>query len=284
MRASETGAPETGTLSIEAHADLRNPSSRPAGTLLERANPLSKLAAALAVTLAVLVSVDWVSSTIILAGELLLLPLLRIAPLTLLKRIWPLLIGALVGAWGTALLAEKTGTVLLDAGPVLFTSDSVAAGIAIGLRGLAIALPGIYLLASTDPTDLADALAQKLHLPHRFVLGALAGMRLVGLLVSEWQSLGMARHARGVGADSGLLTRVRSFFGQAVALLVQAVRRATRLASAMEARGFGSGGRTWARTSVFTGVDAWVTLYGLVLAAGALTAAVAAGSFNFILS
>lgn len=264
--------------------DLRNPTRRPAGTLLERANPLSKLTAAAAVTLTVLVSVDWISSSIVLAGELLLLPLLRIRPLILLKRIWPLIIAALIGAWGTALLAEKTGTVLLDAGPVLFTSDSVAAGIAIGLRGLAIALPGIYLLASTDPTDLADALAQKLRLPHRFVLGALAAMRLVGLLISEWQSLGMARHARGVGADSGPLTRVRSFLGQAVALLVQAVRRATRLAAAMEARGFGSGSRTWARTSVFTVLDVWVALYGVLLATAALTAAVAAGTFNFILS
>ncbi|MCC3268472.1 energy-coupling factor transporter transmembrane protein EcfT [Arthrobacter gengyunqii] len=268
----------------ELDIDLRNPTRRPSGTLLERANPLSKLAAAVAVTLAVLISVDWISSSIVLAGELLLLPLLRTRPLTLLRRIWPLIVAALVGAWGTALLAEKTGTVLLDAGPVLFTSDSVAAGIAIGLRGLAIALPGILLLASTDPTDLADALAQKLRLPHRFVLGALAAMRLVGLLVSEWQSLGMARHARGVGADSGLLTRVRSFLGQAVALLVQAVRRATRLAAAMEARGFGNGGRTWARTSVFTGLDAWVALYGVVLAGGALAAAVGAGTFNFILS
>ncbi|MET4059873.1 energy-coupling factor transport system permease protein [Arthrobacter sp. UYP6] len=264
--------------------DLRNPSQRPAGTMLERANPLSKLAAATALTLAVLISVDWISSTIVLAGELLLLPLLRTPPLTLLKRTWPLIVAALIGAWGTALLAEKTGSILLDAGPVLLTSDSVAAGIAIGLRGLAIALPGIYLLASTDPTDLADALAQKLRLPHRFVLGALAAMRLVGLLVSEWQSLGMARHARGVGADSGLLTRIRSFLGQSVALLVQAVRRATRLAAAMEARGFGNGTRTWARTSVFTGLDAWVVLYGVVLGAGALAAAVAAGTFNFILT
>ena len=279
MSAQETDVPD-----MAAPADLRNPSRRPAGTLLERANPLSKLAAALALTLAVLISVDWVSSSIVLAGELILLPLLRVSPLTLLKRIWPLVVASLIGAWGTALLAEKTGTVLLAAGPLLFTADSVAAGIAIGLRGLAIALPGVYLLVSTDPTDLADALAQKLRLPHRFVLGALAAMRLVGLLISEWHSLGMARHARGVGADSGALTRARSFLGQGVALLVQAVRRATRLAAAMEARGFGSGGRTWARTSAFTGLDLWIALYGVVLAGGSLAAAVAAGSFNFILS
>ncbi|MBD7995774.1 energy-coupling factor transporter transmembrane protein EcfT [Arthrobacter sp. Sa2CUA1] len=251
---------------------------------LSAANPLSTLAAAVAVTAAVLLTVDWVSATVVLAGELLLLPLLRIHPWTLLKRIWPLIIAAAIGAYGTALLAEKTGSVVLHAGPLLFTTDSVAAGIAIGLRGLAIALPGIFLLVSTDPTDLADALAQRLHLPARFVLGALAAMRLVGLLVEEWRTLGLARHARGADTAGGPLGRFRNLLGQGLALLVQAIRRATRLAVAMEARGFGGGPRTWARTSTFSRVDVWVLLYGVGLAAAAVAAAVVAGTYNFILT
>ena len=105
------------------------------GSRLSAANPLSTLGAAVAVTIAVLLTVDWISATVVLAGELALLPLLRINPWTLAKRIWPLLIAAAVGAYGTALLAEKTGDVLLDAGPLLFTTDSLTAGIAIGLRG-----------------------------------------------------------------------------------------------------------------------------------------------------
>ena len=255
-----------------------------ARSFLARANPLSKLASAVLLTLAVLVTVDWVSSAVVLAAELALLPLLHISVSTLVRRLWPLLAAALIGAWGTALLAEKTGTVLLDAGPLLFTSDSVAAGIAIGLRGLAIALPGIYLLTSTDPTDLADALAQKLKLPHRFVLGALAAMRLVGLLVQEWQTIGLARHARGAGPAGGAVGRLKGFAGQSVALLVQAIRRATRLAVAMEARGFGAAERTWARTSTFSGVDAVVLMAGAVVSVAAVAAAVAAGTFNFILT
>lgn len=257
---------------------------RPADSFLAQANPLSKLASAALLTLAVLVTVDWVSAAVVLSLELVLLPLLHIRAGTLLRRIWPLLVAALVGAWGTALLAEKTGTVLVEAGPVVLTSGSVAAGTAIGLRGLAIALPGIYLLASTDPTDLADALAQKLRLPPRFVLGALAAMRLVGLLVEEWRTIGLARHARGAGPDAGGLARLKGFAGQSLALLVQAIRRATRLAVAMEARGFGAGERTWARTSVFNRRDAVVLAVGLAVSIGAVAAAVAAGTFNFILT
>ena len=252
------------------------------GTVLPRANPLSKLFAAVVITVVVMLSVDWVSAGVVLGSELLLLPLLGISVRKLFLRTWPFVIAAVVAAYGTALLAEKTGRVLLEFGPVLFTQDSVNAGLAIGLRGLAIALPGLFLLTTTDPTDLADALAQRLKAPHRFVLGALAGMRLVGLLFDEWRTLGLARHARGVGHEGNPAARFGHFLGQAFGLMVQAIRRATRLAVAMEARGFGAGPRTWARESTFSRVDVVVVLVGVLIAASAVTAAVLAGTWNFI--
>ncbi|WP_323959415.1 energy-coupling factor transporter transmembrane protein EcfT [Arthrobacter sp. JZ12] len=261
--------------------DVLNPEIT--GRLLPRANPLSKLFAATLVTIVVMLSVDWVSAGVVLVCELLLLPLLGISVRRLLVRTWPFVLAAVVGAYGTALLAEKTGRVVLEAGPVLFTEDSVNAGLAIGLRALAIALPGLFLLSSTDPTDLADALAQRLRAPHRFVLGALAGMRLVGLLFEEWRTLGLARHARGVGHEGNPAARLGNFLGQAFGLMVQAIRRATRLAVAMEARGFGAGKRTWARESTFSRVDIGVALGGVVIAALAVTLAVLAGTWNFVL-
>ncbi len=263
-------------------SDLLTPSL--SGAVLLRANPLSKLFAAGVLTIAVMLSIDWVSAAVVLTGEILLMPLLGISVLRLFLRIWPLVIAAAVGGYGTALLAEKTGPVLLDAGPFLFTQDSVAAGIAVALRALAVALPGIFLLVSTDPTDLADALAQKLHLPHRFVLGALAALRLVGLLQEQWRILGLARHARGAGPDGNPVARIRDFLGQSFGLLVQAIRRATRLAVAMEARGFGAGGRSWARESTFSKVDAAVAATGAALAAAAVAAALYAGTWNPILA
>lgn len=250
------------------------------GAWLARVNPLAKMGAGIAVTIVLLVSVDWVSATVALVLECALLPLAGLSARTLLLRGWPILMAAVVGGYGTALLAPKTGELLLSLGPVTFTSGSLEAGIAIALRGLAIALPGIIVLASTDPTDLADALAQKLRLPHRFVLGALAAMRLVGLLVAEWQTLGMARRARGVGGEPGMFRGLKAQLGQAMALLVQAVRRASRLAITMEAKGFGAGPRTWARVSVFARADIWVLLGGVVIAAVSVTAAVLLGTWN----
>ncbi|WP_319637672.1 energy-coupling factor transporter transmembrane component T family protein [Pengzhenrongella sicca] len=151
---------------------------------------------------------------------------------------------------------------------------------AIAMRALAIALPGVLLLTCTDPTDLADGLAQRLRLPSRFVLGALAALRLVGLLGHEWTTLTMARRARGLGGRRGRRPGLRVQADQASVLLVQAIRRATRLAITMEARGFGGGTRTWARASVFSRVDAGVAAAAVGVAAAAVAAAVLAGTWS----
>ena len=132
------------------------------------------------------------------------------------------------------------------------SEGSLVLALATTLRVLAIALPSVVLFATVDPTDLADGLGQVLRLPARFVLGALAGLRMVGLFLDDWRALELARRARGV-ADRG---RIRRFLGMAFALLVLSIRRGSKLATAMEARGFGAPGpRTWARESPFGGAS-----------------------------
>ncbi|MDQ1573722.1 MAG: energy-coupling factor transport system permease protein, partial [Actinomycetota bacterium] len=147
------------------------------------------------------------------------------------------------------------------------------------LRILAIGLPAVVLVITIDPTDLADGLAQLVRLPARFVLGSLAALRLVGLFIDDWRSLELARRARGV-ADRG---RLRRFAGQVFALLVLSIRRGSKLATAMEARGFGaSGQRTWAREASF-GSREWVLVaLGVAIAAAAISASVLTGHWNFI--
>jgi energy-coupling factor transport system permease protein len=77
--------------------------------------------------------------------------------------------------------------------------------------------------------------------------------------------------------------RIRRVFGQAFALLVFALRRGSKLATAMEARGFGAHPtRTWARPSSFGWREAALIAYGTVIAAAAIAVAVAAGTWQFI--
>jgi energy-coupling factor transport system permease protein len=251
---------------------------------LARANPVAKLAVALAVSAALILSVDPVTAGSALLLEVLALPWAGLSPATLLRRGSVVLIGALPPGVAAALFGPASGPLLVDAGPLAVTEGAAWSGVSIVLRVFAIGLPGVVLLATTDPTDLADALAQVLHLPHRFVLSALASMRLFGVLTQEWQALSLARRARGLGG-SGPIGRLTTLAGQVFALLVLAIRRATTLATAMESRGFGvSTRRTWARPSRLTALDRTVIAGGLLLAAAATLAGVLAGTWRLLLS
>jgi energy-coupling factor transport system permease protein len=250
--------------------------------LLTRANPLSKFAAVVFMTVVLALSIDWVSASVALACELLLFPLAGLTFTLLWQRGWPLILAAAVGGWSTSIVAPDRGRILLDVGIWSMSEGSLELGLGFMLRGLAIALPAVLLMSCTDPTDLADALAQKARLSHRFVLGTLAAMRLVGLMAEEWQTIGMARRARGVGSRGNPLQRVKATLGQSFGLLVQAIRRASRLAVTMEARGFGGGNRTWARESTYSSLDVWVLAGGAVMAAAAVAAAVWAGTWHMV--
>jgi energy-coupling factor transport system permease protein len=242
-------------------------------------NPVSKLVATLVMTVTLLLSIDPVSAGVTLAGVLVLMPFAGLPARMLWLRAWPLMLAAVIASAATVLYGRPAGETYVHWGLVHISDGSLQLALAILLRVLAISLPAIVLLSTTDPTDLADGLSQLLRLPSRFVLGALAGLRLVGLLVDDWRELSLARRARGV-ADTG---RIRRFLGQAFALFVLAIRRGTKLATAMEARGFGAPGtRSWARPSRLRPRDAVLVAIAAAVAAASITISVAAGSWTFV--
>ena len=242
-------------------------------------NPVSKLGAAMIVTAVLLVSIDPVSAGVALGLELILLCFAAIPVRVLLVRTSPILIAAPLAGLTTVLYGRTSGSVHLHWWAIEISDGSLQLGLATLLRVLAIGLPAVLLFVTIDPTDLADGLAQLLRLPARFVLGGLAGLRLVGLFVDDWRALTLARRARGV-AESGALRR---FLGQSFSLFVLSIRRGSKLATAMEARGFGASvARTWARPSVFRGRD-WATLVvALAVAGTAAAVAIAVGSWNVL--
>ncbi|MEW2380198.1 energy-coupling factor transporter transmembrane component T [Micromonospora sp. NPDC047812] len=250
--------------------------------LLARRNPVAKLAAALVFSFILIATLDPVAPAIAIAVELALLPLFGVRLRVLAQRAWPLLVGA-VGVVVTLVLfaAERSGRVLVEAGPVVVTSGVLLTALGLVLRMFAVALPGVIVFATTDPTDLADALIQNAKAPARFAIGALAAFRLVPLLGQEWQMISMARRARGVEAGRNPLAKLRLFVSTAFALLVGAIRRGTRLAVAMDARGFDAGvPRTVARRQRFVAADGLLIAGAAVLAGAALTVSVLLGTFR----
>lgn len=253
----------------------RTSTSRP--TPLQRTNPVVRLLASLAFAVVLVLSVDVVSAgvALVLGGTLLLAAGAGARALAL--RMLPVLVAAPLAGLTIALYGQGSGHELLSWGFVRISQGSLALAAATVLRILAIGVCGIGLLGGIDATRLADGLAQLLHLPARFVLGALAAFRLFGLLGEDWQALGLARRARGI-ADR---RRVSRLAGQAFGLLVLAIRRGGVLATAMEARGFDApGGRTWARQARLGRADVVLGVATVVVLVLAVVAALVAGTWH----
>jgi energy-coupling factor transport system permease protein len=149
------------------------------------------------------------------------------------------------------------------------------------LRVVGLALPGVLLVASTDPVRLADALTIHWRVSTRFAFGALAALRLAPLLVAEFESVRLARRTRGVEAGRNPVAQARLLAGIAFTLLVGAVRRGSRLATAMDARGFDSGiPRTNARGSRLHLRDSVFVAGAVLVCAAAVTLSVLTGAWS----
>ena len=264
------------TPTANAHDRGAKPSAR---GLLARTNPVARVLALLVATTPLLITIDPVSAGVALALELALMPLSGVSARSFFLKATPLLLAAPLGALSMLLYASPGGNVYWQFGPAAISDHSMWLALGIGLRMCAIVMPAIALLDRIDPTDMGDGLAQILHLPARPVLAALAGARMTSLMAADWKALERARRARGVGDAS----RIRSFLRGSFSLLVFALRRSGKLATTMEARGFGAAGkRTWARVSRLRAADAVLMVVAIALPAIALAASIWAGTFALV--
>lgn len=215
--------------------------------------------------LGLFVTVDVVTSAIIIAALAVVVAVSGVPPRALALRAVPLLLSAVsVGLFNA-----------------VFGTMGIAGGIAIALRLIGISVAGVLAIATVDPTELADALVQHVRASPRFVVGALAALRLFPLFSREWDTLGLARRARGIEADRSIPQRLAAFPGRALGLFVAAIRRATRLALAMDARGFASRScRTLARPRAFAPADVAFVLASMVVVAVATATSISLGSWR----
>lgn len=181
-------------------------------------------------------------------------------------------------AIGLAVLATLSGTAnatpgaaaVIEVGPVTLSGAAIAGGLALGLRLISIALTSVLVFGPGDTTGLADSLVQQWRLPDRFAYGTVAAMGLAPLLAADWTATGAARRLRGLEAPN-LLGRLAQLGGRLMVLLVSSIRRAERMALAMDARGFDSGSpRSRYRVVRLGLLDAVVLAVAVVVALGAL--------------
>lgn len=262
---------------VNEREDRIKPASR--SPYLASLNPVFRLGGAFLASLPLLISLDWVSATVALAAEFIVLMVIGFAPWRVIRSTWPIFIGAPGSALAVLLYGKQGGDTWWQWGWIAITDRSAQLALATALRILAIGIPAIIAVLGIDATDLADGFSELLHLPDRFVYGALAGMRLFSVLQDDWTALTASRRSRGLGDDN----KVVAFFPQAFALLVLSIRRSTTLATAMQARGFGgSSPRSHARISEVHDRDWWFLVACAAIPTIALVSAAFAGTFAFM--
>ncbi|THV36999.1 energy-coupling factor transporter transmembrane component T family protein [Glycomyces buryatensis] len=251
---------------------------------IARVNPVAKLFAVAAISATALIAADWLTPLLLLAAIFAVVPFsgIRFGPLV--KRLkWLWLAAATVVVVNTVFAAEQTGAILFSLGPLEISAGALTAGAALGLRVCVAATAGVLGFATTDPTDLADALTQQLRTSPRFTIGSLAALRMLPLLAAEWRQITTARRARGLEGGRNPVRRAKLFASTMFALLVGAMRRAGRLAAAMDARGFDSGiPRTRAREQRMSPPDWIIMVAAVAVCAIAVGLSAAYGVFRFL--
>ena len=193
---------------VNERVEEAKPASR--SRFLASINPVYRLFGAFLASLPLLASLDWVSASVALGLEFVVLMAIGFTPWRIVRSTWPIFIGAPGSALAVLLYGKSGGDTWWQWGWVNITDRSAELALATALRILAIGIPAIIAVLGIDATDLADGFSQILHLPDRFVYGGLAGMRLFSVLQDDWTALTASRRSRGLGDDSA----VASFFPQ----------------------------------------------------------------------
>ncbi|MEJ7635014.1 energy-coupling factor transporter transmembrane component T [Aeromicrobium sp.] len=137
-----------------------------------------------------------------------------------------------------------------------------------GLRLIVLAWPGSVAIGYLDPARLGDHLAQSLRLPARPVAAFSASLQRFASFGHAWTQLERVRRVRGLGTTRNPLANLRWIRGMSFALLVHAMRGASRSSIAMDARGFATAhDRSWAEAARWTRLDIAATVGAAVLGA-----------------
>ncbi|WP_424768447.1 energy-coupling factor transporter transmembrane component T family protein [Paenibacillus sp. sgz302251] len=207
-------------------------------TWLHRVNPGLKLLLFIALFVVVLLVHNLNILINLTIGVLLLLALWSGHPWKrLLLYSSPFLLVFLSTSTGMMLFGQGS-TTWLRYGLIHITEESFFRGLHLGFRALNMAAAGLMFGLTTRPVYLFYSLMQQYKLPPKYAYSFLAAMRMLPLLLEEFQTLRHALKVRGVRnsyTPRGLYLTIQRY---AIPLLAQSIRRAQRIAIAMESRQF----------------------------------------------
>ncbi|MDC3418057.1 energy-coupling factor transporter transmembrane component T family protein [Aquibacillus salsiterrae] len=127
---------------------------------------------------------------------------------------------------------------LFNWGLVHITKESLFRGLHLGIRGMVFAILGVVFSLTTRPVLLFYSLMQQLKLKPKYAYSFMAAIRLLPIMLEELQTLRHALKVRGAVGGKGIRGFYEKIKAFAIPMLSQSIRRAHRIAIAMEAKRF----------------------------------------------
>lgn len=152
------------------------------------------------------------------------------------------------------------------------TEESVMTTVLVVARLVYLIIGSSVMTYTTRPMNLANGLEsglgflKKIHVPvSEMAMMLMIALRFIPIFMEELDKIMKAQLSRGADFESGnMIKRIKSYVPVFIPLFVSAIRRATDLAQAMDARCFdGSEGRSRMDPLKYSGID-YIT-YGIVL-------------------
>lgn len=251
----------------------------PAGSYLHRRNPSIKLLALIVVVGMLSTVFDPWTPAVFFILALLAGRLAGGIPFRRLGRLLVVFLPALIGILVANVLFNRLNAAappLFMLGPVEVTEPALRTAGSLSFRLLSFATLSAVFVLTTEPADLILSLVHQVRLNYRVAYATMVGYRMVPLLRTEFETIRAAHRVRGVDEPRGPLGLWRRSLRYALPLLTGAVRRAGRVALAMDARAFGAfPDRTYRRRLEVSRSD-WAFLVVTVGGSAALVASLVA--------
>ncbi|THE10868.1 energy-coupling factor transporter transmembrane protein EcfT [Bacillus timonensis] len=164
------------------------------------------------------------------------------------------------------ILFGKGETVLYKWGLIIISEESIYKGLTVGCRGIIFAGLGLTFALTTRPVFLFYSLMQQLKMPPKYAYSFMASLRLIPIMIEEFQTIQYAMRVRGVEHQNGIQSIFLKVRAYSIPLLSQSIRRAHRIAVAMEAKRFSNQKtRTFYYELTFSKYDLLFILYFVIM-------------------
>jgi energy-coupling factor transport system permease protein len=143
-----------------------------------------------------------------------------------------------IGSAASMIFFGKGDITWVKWGLLHITEESFYRGVHLGFRSLNFAILGLLFALTTRPVNLFYSLMQQCNVSPKYAYSFMAGLRLLPILFDEFQTLRYAIKVRGGFTRKGIRGFYQKLHFYSIPLLAQSIRRAQRIAVAMEAKRF----------------------------------------------